>query len=274
MIDDGPNGFDQANERPGHSRADGTWSGRLVSFPDVIETTDDSPVVLSCLLDSTVDHRTGSSGLRIIRINGVDASSPDVTPLPGIRVGDGEGCGYVFRRAFDGQLVFAPDADYTGITTFTYTVADDTGDEASVIATLSVRPATDLATDISFANGLHFATVSEGVDAAIIGSLTIAGFDVEDRFDFKVYEGQADTLSARFTVSGDKLQVMEPLDHTKDGTIQLRIVAEYSALGLVSSDFTIEVRPTPPEHPWLAEAAGHARALRLPTPRHAPCWTR
>ncbi len=199
-----------------------------------------------------------SAGLRIIRINSSDISPLEATPLPGIRVGDREGNGYVFRRALDGQLVFAPDADFTGITTFSYTVADAKGDVAVVIASVSVRPVAESAADISFTDGSHSASVIEGVDAAIVGSLAIAGMDAGDSPVLHVYEGEPGTPSQRFVVSGDKLHTVEPLDHTTDGVVHLRIVAEDAARGYASSEFAIEVHPAPAVQSPSAETGGAA----------------
>ena len=229
-----------SDKLPGHETAAQAY------FPDPIETADDSPVLLTRLLGAAADARGEASALRIIRIDGSDTSAAIATELPGIRVGAGDGSGYVLQRELDGQLVFVPDAGYAGITTFTYTIADDFGDEATVVATVSVQRAADLPRLITFVDGSHVASVAEGMDTAILGALSVEGLAACDSQDIRVFEGEDDIPSHRFAMSGDKLRVLEQLDHSTEETIHLKVVAYDNARVIAANELSIEVRPAGP----------------------------
>jgi hypothetical protein len=214
----------------------------LVYFPEVIQTSEDSPVLLNRLVDIS-DEPGGDSGITIVAIDGVDVSSPAVAGLPGIRVGVGEGVGYVFRRDLDGQLVFSPDTGFSGVTAFTYTIADAFGETATLVATLSVAAGEDEA-EIVFADGTQSARIAAGVDAAIIGALSFEGLsDGTDPFTVSVFEGDSEVPSERFVVSGDKLQLSGGVDRTLEDAISLRIVASVDGLAVATGAFDIEVQP-------------------------------
>ncbi len=264
MTDDTPHRPREGDGRPGGAMLPGdrqsesglsSGSDRLslfdqdIRFAEIINTTQDSPVLLSRLLEPGDAPLEDTPVLAIVDINGVTIEQGHPTPLPGIRVGAGEGSGYVLQREFDGQFIFIPDASYTGVTTFTYTVADAAGEVAAYVATLCVNPQDETETSISFADGSHIASVSEGADAAIIGALDVEGLERDDGFVIMhVYEGLSDVPSLRFLVSGDTLHSAAPLDHAIDGTIPLRIVATDYTGALASSEFAIEVRPSHPIH--------------------------
>ena len=212
----------------------------LVSFPNVIETFSDEPVLLSELMSSEL---TGGAGdLHITRIDGREIGDGSALALPGIRIGEGEGTGFVMRRQTDGELVFIPDADYCGITTFTFTIADRTSEEATLLATLSVRGQIVEQPDISFADGTSTASVFEGVESTILGALVLAHPDSGENFMFKIFEGDTQVPSKRFAVIGDKLHATEPLDHAADGTIMLRVIAEDGEHQIGQSQIAVEVR--------------------------------
>lgn len=213
----------------------------LVSFPNVIETFADEPVLLSELMSSEL---TGGAGnLTITHIDGHAVGGDVAMALPGVRIGEGEGTGFVMRREADGEFVFIPDADYCGITTFTFTVADRTNEEATLLATLSVRGQIVEHSDISFADGSSTASVFEGVESTILGALTLASPESGDNFLFTIFEGDTQVPSTRFTVIGDKLHATERLDHAADGTIMLRVVAEDGENHIGPSQIAVEVRP-------------------------------
>lgn len=212
-------------------------------YPDVIETSDDSPVLLSDLLPGSFASDGGTPGLRVVRIDGYDTSSADPTELPGIRVGDGDGSGYILRRALDSQFVFVPDVDYSGITTFTYTIADDAGDEATIVATVCVQPTALVEKQITFSNGALSVGIVEGTDAAILGAVAVNGAFQGGELEFRVFEGDTDTPSQRFAITGDKLRTLERLDSAADSSIALRVGAYDDGSLVATSELTIEVHP-------------------------------
>lgn len=215
----------------------------MVYFPDVIETIEDSPVLLGRLSEaSTVPGQ--ESGLSVVGINGVDISQWEAAQLPGVRVGEGDGAGYVYRRSLDGQLVFSPDAGFTGVTAFTYTIADAYGQSATLVATLGVYPSATEA-GITFADGTQFTSVAEGVDSSIVGALNVDWARTsEGPVEIKIFEGESDTPSKRFSVSGDKLQLSGGVNTEAEDSIPLRIVASVDGVEVASGEFEIEVRST------------------------------
>ena len=215
------------------------FRGTETPFPDVIEIANDSPVMIGELLGAD----GSDSGLRIVRIEGRDIDPVTPTPLPGIRIGGEAGGGFIFRRELDKQLVFAPDAEYSGITSFAYTIADNSGEAATVRATLSVLPAIFGVPDLTFADGTQWASVPEGIDAAILGALTIGGAAWDPDGVIQVFENGSDTPSTRFAVTGDKLKVVEPLDGAAGHSIDLRIVVrDGDGNEVISSAFEVDVR--------------------------------
>ena len=208
-------------------------------FPDVIEIANDSPVMIGEILGAD----GGDSSLRIVKIDGRDIDPVNPTQLPGIRIGGEAGGGFIFRRELDKQLVFAPDADYSGITSFNYTIADNSGAAATVRATVSVLPAIFGALDLTFADGTQWASVPEGIDAAILGALTIGGADWDHGGVVQVFENGSNKPSTRFAVIGDKLNVVGPLDAADGYSVELRVVV-HDADGneVITSSFDVDVR--------------------------------
>lgn len=223
----------------------GREQGDVISayYPDVIETSEESPVLLSDILPGAFDSNGTASGLRVVRIDGCDTSSADPTALPGIRVGDGDGSGYILRRALDSQFVFVPDVDYSGITTFTYTIADDAGDEATIVATVSVQATALVENQITFSNGALSVGIVEGTDAAILGAVAFNGAFQGGELEFRVFEGETDAPSQRFAITGDKLRALERLDSATDSLIALRVGAFEGGNLIATSELTIEVHP-------------------------------
>ena len=230
-------------------RSQSGWSGILtaagvaVPFPEVIEAVSDTPVLLEQMLG--VDG--GPTGLRITSIDGTSIDPGEVTALPGIRIGGEDGGGFVLRRAIDKQLLFVPDADFSGVTAFRYTIADDLGQSATVLATLSVLPSGHAQPELLFADGTQWATVQEGMDAAIVGALALDHDVLGEQPVVQVYENGSDVPSTRFAVAGDKLKVVEALGHGDDSVIHLRIEASDGQGGVaIASAFEIDVRPAYP----------------------------
>lgn len=199
-----------------------------------VVTTEDSPVLLD--LPKLGSGVTG----RFLGIEGVSVAAARGS-LPGIRVGDGEGAGYVVVRELDGRLVFVPDAGFTGTTTFTCTVESETGMQSAHVSRVRVEPAASAREQITFANGSRQASVIEGTDAAIIGALSISETGGVQLPDIRVYEQAAIAPSERFVVAGGRLQALQPLDRVADGVIHLRIDAYEDAFVFASSSFAIEV---------------------------------
>lgn len=167
-----------------------------LKFPRTLKTETDSPLLLGTL--------TGGAGSRFefVRINGVPISTDEATPLPGIRVGHGDGSGFVFRRALDGELVFVPDSEFRGVTTFGYTIVDRQGAEATLIAMVIVQP--DLVPDaaVECAHGSAFDTLEKSIDA-----------------NFGALEVDFDNSADQMGVSGDGLDAFNSSGLAQDGAI-------------------------------------------------------
>lgn len=212
------------------------WHEGSVFFPSVLEATADAPLFLGRALGADNDD------LSIVEIDGVAIDPNSPSPLPGIRVGAGEGSGFVLRRALDGELVFVPNADFTGMTTLTCKITDKSGDQASFVAVVNVRAEADEAPEVAFADGSRFARVTEGTDGAIVGALAVLGLDGSEALQFRVYEAGSDQPSVRFSVTGDRLQALAPLDATVDSKIMLRIVASDGGWEIGAGEIELEVR--------------------------------
>lgn len=206
------------------------------TFPGVLNTDTDSPVLLGELLGGAGDR------FEFVRINGVPVDTPQAASLPGVRVGHGDGSGFVFRRALDGELVFAPDREFLGTTTFGCTVVNRQGTEATLIARVIVNP--DLVPDaaVAFTDGSTRATLKEGSDGAILGALGVTGAETSEALTFRVYEAGASTPSDRFLVSGGRLCAFKPLDPGQGDAISLRVVAYDGALEVASGNIEITTR--------------------------------
>lgn len=205
---------------------------------------------------------SGSGSGRILGVEGVSIAMARGT-LPGIRVGEGEGAGYVVVREIDGQLVFVPDAGFTGTAAFTCTVESETGEQTTYVSRVRVEAATSGREQITFANGSRQASVVEGTDAAIIGALTISETGGLQLPDIRVYEQAADAPSERFVVAGGRLKAVQPLDRSSEGVIHLRIDAYEDAFVFASSSFAIEIVPAARSDSSAAAIAAIAPQLSL-----------
>lgn len=200
----------------------------LLHFPDLIETVEDTPVLLTALLAPELGA-IPIDGLTISCINDVPVDTIDGNAVPGIRIGSGTGCGYVVRRPIDEQLLFVPDVGFNGLTFFRYTIADCSGEEATLVATISVRPEPDTASEsatLAFAHGSRTVSIPAGVEAAILGALTIDAPRDGSFVHINVYEGEETSQSHRFDVQNGTLRLTRPLENAVDGGgIRLSVVA-------------------------------------------------
>lgn len=217
--------------------------GADVRAARVFETTVDCPVLIADA-DASVCHPVEGVAPRLLKVGDVDVAGRGSTDLPGIRVGDGEGSGYVFRRALDGQFVFVPDAGYAGVTTFPCTVEYAGGAQATLLTSVNVRQELTSEALATFADGSCATVVTEGLDAAILGALSISGMELSEIGRLQVFEGGATTPSDRLAVLGDKLIALEPLSHAVDGTLHVRVVAVDAGHTFAVSELAVEVRPT------------------------------
>lgn len=204
-----------------------------------IETTEEAPVVLD--LPWRIEGDTSSSSsVYVSEINDTAAVALRGS-LPGVRVGDDEGTGYVVARDTDGKLIFVPDAGFIGTTQFTLTIADPNGCERLLVATVNVKPSSDTPTEITFANGSQQASVVAGITATIVGALSLSGAQDVPLPDVLVFEGGENSPSTRFAVSGGRLHLLQPLDTVLSGPIQLRLDAYDDAFVFASSELAVEI---------------------------------
>lgn len=178
-----------------------------LKFPRTLQTEADSPLLLGALLGDADDR------LEFARINGVPIGTDGATPLPGIRVGYGDGSGFVFRRELDGELVFVPDSEFRGITTFGYTVVDRQGAEATLIARVIVEP--DAVLD-----------AVEGFDGASLGTVEGNAAEFSDALAFCVDEAPDGTRPDQSLVAGGGLDATKLLDFGQGEAVLLRLVGD------------------------------------------------
>lgn len=180
-----------------------------------------------------------SPNLRITSIDQFTIAQLEAIALPGIRVGEGEGAGFVFHRTRDGELIFSPDENFDGTTSFACGVTDANGAEASLRA--SVRVMKPQPFEIAFSDGSVTRSITEGTSAAIIGTVAIPGVSLASLPLFQVFEGESRIPSQRFTIAGDTLKSNEPLDHLADGIVQLRVVVDAGDNEIATGDLRVQV---------------------------------
>ncbi len=203
------------------------------AFAGVLQTATDSPVLLGEILGDRFEF---------VRINGVPIDNAGAASLPGVRVGHGDGSGFVFRRALDGEFVFAPDREFLGTTTFGCTVVDQHGTEATLIARVIVQPDVQAESSVAFSDGSTHAIVKKGSGGAILGALGVTGAENSDALTFRVYEPGASSPSDRFLVSGGRLYAVNGLDREQEDAISLHVIAFDGAKEVAAGDIDITIR--------------------------------
>ena len=206
-----------------------------------IETSEDSPVCLSPTVGSTLEDRALTKS-RIVSIDGVDVSDPRRVPLPGIRVGDGEGTGYVLSRAMDDQFVFVPDAGYIGETHLVVGIEEGDGRVVERMASILVRPGVESPGVVAFANGSQSATVVEGVEAAIVGALTIDGARPKAHDEVRIVERGSGNSPEKFSVVSDKLLLNAAIMRTTDEVVRLKVVVVEDDFEVAGNELEITVQ--------------------------------
>lgn len=208
-----------------------------------IETSEDSPVCLSPTVGSALEDRALTKS-RIVSIDGVDVSDPTRVPLPGIRVGDGEGTGYVLSRAMDDQFVFVPDAGYIGETHLVVGIEEGDGRVVERMASILVRPGVESPGVVAFANGSQSATVVEGIEAAIVGALTIDGVRPKSHDEIRIVETGSGSSPERFSVVSDKLLLNSALIRATDEVVRLKVVVVEDNFEVAGNELEITVQST------------------------------
>ena len=208
-----------------------------------IVTQQDTPVLLPHGLGIAAGFFNAGSTQSVVRIGDCDLFDARPTDLPGIRVGDGRGCGYLLCREIDGRLVFVPDAGYAGEILLSYAVDDGNGSRDTHIVSVVVQPFGEVPSIITFANGSQAVDVPEGVDNAILGALSIDGLAISSVHDIFIFESESEQPSHRFTVTGDKLRLLQPLVSAVDETVRLRVVAFEDDLKIAVDELKIAVHP-------------------------------
>ena len=216
------------------------WRGEDCARP--IETSEESPV---CLLPSVGNESTYRSSLnsRIVSIDGIDVRDPTRLPLPGIRVGDGEGTGYVLSRASDDQFVFVPDAGYVGETHVVVGIEEGGGRIFERLASILVQREPDSESVVTFANGSQFATVVEGMEAAIVGALTIDGLKPNAHDEVRIIETGSGSSPERFSVVADKLLLKTALESATEDVVRLKVVVVEDDFEVAGNELEIRVQP-------------------------------
>ncbi len=135
-IDDANGGTDTATVTVNVTQAGGTNSPPVAN-PDTTTTPENTPVTID-----VIDNDTDPDGhtLTVTHVNGTQIAQGN----PPLTVTNGS----VTLNA-SGQLIFTPDAGYTGPATFTYTIDDANGgtDTATVTVNVTQTPTTGVDTD-------------------------------------------------------------------------------------------------------------------------------
>lgn len=231
------------------------------AFVCPLETSEETPV---CLSPSTV-HSMSAEAVhqsRIVSIDGIDVRSTGRVALPGIRVGGGDGTGYVLPRAFDDQFVFVPDAGFVGETRFTVGIDDGLGHVVEQTASIMVKPGVDTTGAVMFADGSPAAKVVGGVKAAIVGALTVDGIRPKPNDEIRVFDANSVVPRERFSISSDKLVLTEALDPASETIVRLKVVVLEDDCEIASNDLEISVLAADHHVGAAVGAAGDAGSVR------------
>ena len=121
---------------------------------------------------------------------------------------------------------------------FTYTLTDGNGGEATATVSVSIEGVNDVPTDV----GLDAAQVEENQEAgAVVGSLSTVDADRDESFTYALAAGEGDEDNALFTLDGGVLQTAESFDYEEGHSYSIRVRSSDSAGEPVEEQFTVAV---------------------------------
>ncbi len=204
---------------------DGNSLTDVASVSITVTAVNDSPVASADAFNGTEDttltfdprsNDTDPDGdsLSIVAINGTALA----TGVP-LAIGDG-----TITRQADGRLVFAPNANFNGLTSFSYTVTDGNGASDSTTATLSLAATNDAPTTVDDA-------ASGNEDTAL--NLNLLGNDSDldgDTLAISAIDGTAISTGETVSVANGSVTLLP------DGTVTFAPVANFN--GSTSFSYT------------------------------------
>jgi hypothetical protein len=144
----------------------------------------------------------------------------------------------------DNSITYTPEAEFHGADSFSYTIRDDSGAEATATVNIVVNSINDAPTSIELTGD----SVDEDSPGAAIGAVTVADPDAGDTHTFIVSDD-------RFEIAGGVLRLKpgESIDFETEPSVALTITATDSGDPplLASQEFVVSVNDlAEPEHPW------------------------
>jgi len=133
----------------------------------------------------------------------------------------------------NGNIIeFTPTSNYNGTATFSYTMGDGRGGEASAMVTLMIVAMNDAPTNITLVQQ----SIDENVTGAVIGTLSTDDVDTGDTHTYTVDD-------TRFKVVGNQLQLQNntSINFEAEPTVNLMITSTDSGSAEFSNSFIITI---------------------------------
>ena len=144
----------------------------------------------------------------------------------------------------DGTLDYAPDANFNGSDTITYTVDDGRGGSATDTVAVTVTPVNDA----PVMTGLGGLTLVENIDtsggAVRLADVLVADPDASDAHTFEIVDAADNPLAHPFfEIAGGELRVRQgvTIDFEATPTIPVRVMATDSAGATNAQDYVVDV---------------------------------
>ncbi len=159
----------------------------------------------------------------------------------------------------DGTFAYVPDADFSGIDTFTYTVSDGRGGTALATATVEVTAVPDVPElSVTAASGLEDSAIPISISASVAGTEELASLIISGVPKGAKLSAGADNGDGTWTLAGadldelGKLTLTPPADWS--GRIELAVTATSTDGGVSSVALDVSVAPVS-DLPVLSVAA-------------------
>ena len=138
--------------------------------------------------------------------------------------------------ASDGGFVYAPDADWNGTDTFTYTAVNAAGPSAVETVTITVNAVNDPPTAVALSND----TIAENEPAgSVVGTLTTTDVD-STSFTYSLPAGMGD--NSAFAIDGDQLKTAESFDYETKSTYTVFVCSSDQLGAYAYQELTVNVK--------------------------------